>query len=349
MNFSDRVKMIDHAKVLGVVCSLVVLLFMVFFTDNCLADFNKTLQLSKNYSVKITEFASKQTVVFQLINNGKAIKTITVPNSSTDQRLVKKLNLNGVGNLDYFIIAYDLTSTFGAETDIIVWDNGTVWDMCKAPFISGSPEDRNADGIYEMIDTYPEEKCYFFDNGTFYPIKLATLHSEIYEILPDYYASIQKSFQLPTSKVLYAGLAKLTANEQKVAFAVYSNPQQDDSLRVKVKVNGKMYVVDCQGFKAKDIKIDNIFLLNLLGTKNNQLVIRYSTSGSQATSSSPQSYLSISSWMSNNFVTVFGHALSQNVPLPYEFTDKPKAKITVDGQDEKRYVYVWDGSKFVRQ
>ncbi|MBN1115309.1 MAG: hypothetical protein JXA66_08205 [Oligoflexia bacterium] len=92
---------------------------------------------------------------------------LPVKNASVNDELIKKISLTGKNSEDYFITAYDKTSTFGAQTNIVVYENGTSWSVIKAPFKRGLAEDRNNDGVYEVVDYYPVEKIYLFENGVF--------------------------------------------------------------------------------------------------------------------------------------------------------------------------------------
>jgi len=148
--------------ILGIAMSI-----MFFFntTANSSELYSKTIEVSNNYSLKINE-SKDNTLVFELFFKKSLKKTAVVKNASTKDDLIKKVVLSKE-NIDYFITAYDKTSTFGAQTNVIVWRSGLKWSMVVAPFTRGFVEDRDKDGIYELVDYYPAEKIYSFRNGVF--------------------------------------------------------------------------------------------------------------------------------------------------------------------------------------
>jgi len=67
----------------------------------------------------------------------------------------------------YFITAWDRGSTFGAQTNVVVWKSGTGWSLVTTPFLRGFVEDKELTGRYDLVDTFPEEKHYQFEQGRF--------------------------------------------------------------------------------------------------------------------------------------------------------------------------------------
>jgi hypothetical protein len=98
-------------------------------------------------------------------------KAITIGNASIKDELIQKVNLDGKGGKEYFLTVYDRSSTYGHQTNIIIWKEGIWWNMLCAPFERGFIEDRNKDGIFEIINYYPNEKIYNFHRGLFIEYK----------------------------------------------------------------------------------------------------------------------------------------------------------------------------------
>lgn len=155
-------------KKLFFVLFAIVMSNLLFFTPkaNSSEPYSKVIELSNDYSLKINE-SKDNTLVFELFYKKSVKKTAVVKNASTKDDLIKKVVLSSKDNIDYFITAYDKTSTFGAQTNVIVWKVGAKWSMVVAPFTRGFVEDRDKDGIYEIVDYYPAEKIYSFKNGAF--------------------------------------------------------------------------------------------------------------------------------------------------------------------------------------
>ena len=132
--------------------------------------YGKTISLpgeEDEYILKIYE-SSNGTLTLELYYDEDTLqKAMTIGNAATKDEMIQKVNLDGEGENEYFITAYDRSSTYGAQTNIIIWERRLWWNMTCAPFERGFAEDRNKDGIYEIIEYYPEEKVYNFCNGLF--------------------------------------------------------------------------------------------------------------------------------------------------------------------------------------
>ena len=76
----------------------------------------------------------------------------------------------------YFLTAWNRGSTYGHQTNIIVWYRAETkdWAMIVAPFYRGELVDMNKDGMHEIANgpIRPTDKTVFyrFDNGKFVPI-----------------------------------------------------------------------------------------------------------------------------------------------------------------------------------
>lgn len=72
---------------------------------------------------------------------------------------------------EFVIGTYDVSSTYGAEALFVIWCDGYGWNICKAPFQSAVLDDRNKDGVMEIVERYNSEDkkgdVYRFKDGCF--------------------------------------------------------------------------------------------------------------------------------------------------------------------------------------
>lgn len=101
--------------------------------------------------------------------------SVKIGNAGIDEEGFQKVTLDG-NVAAYFITAWDRSSSFGAQTNVVVWKSNKQWRMVKAPFTRGFAEDRDKDGIVELVDYYPDESVYRFKDGAF--IKVSTKESK---------------------------------------------------------------------------------------------------------------------------------------------------------------------------
>jgi hypothetical protein len=128
--------------------------------------YSKTIPLSDNCVLKINE-SPNQSLTIGLYQYGNLTKSISIGNANTKDELIVPTRFDSKGGKYYFITAYDRSSTYGAQTNIVLWENGATWEMISAPFIRGFLEDRDKDGVFEIVERYPKDRVFAFDNGLF--------------------------------------------------------------------------------------------------------------------------------------------------------------------------------------
>lgn len=136
--------------------------------------YKKQISLTNNYSIRLFELENNMFEV-ELYYKDSKIHSNEFFGYLTNDTLIKKVNLDSDSGLEYCITLYNIGSTYGSQTNIIVWDNDDTWDYCVAPFEKGEVEDRNNDGIYEIVEYYSKygkEGVYSFDKGYFSLTKL---------------------------------------------------------------------------------------------------------------------------------------------------------------------------------
>lgn len=84
---------------------------------------------------------------------------------------IKRLNLqSSSSNYQLVLFTYDLGSTFGRQALFVIWKDDD-WNIVKSNFSRPFLEDRNGDGIFEIIEYYqssnPDGDVYYFENGNF--------------------------------------------------------------------------------------------------------------------------------------------------------------------------------------
>lgn len=88
-----------------------------------------------------------------------------------DAVIVKPYNLSNGICKEYVIQTYDLGSTYGAQSIIIIWFDGDDWRVTRDFFQRAFIEDRDKDGIYEIVEYYHSKNkkgdIYRFKRGNF--------------------------------------------------------------------------------------------------------------------------------------------------------------------------------------
>ncbi len=124
-------------------------------------DFQFNIQENENYSLRLT-----------LSQGNKIQERLIIENANTKLKLIQKEKLCKDCKYIYFITAYDRSSTYGAQTNIILWQLNQTWKVFKTPFARGSLE-KNSNGEYEIIERwpYPKKTTYHFEQGKLIEIK----------------------------------------------------------------------------------------------------------------------------------------------------------------------------------
>jgi len=126
--------------------------------------------LDNGFRLVITDIAERD-LVLSLEKPGRMTQKITVENANIAPELIEEVELvKGEGKL-YFLTAFDRSSTYGAQTSILLWKSDNRWQMTQAPYIRAEVEDPDGDGIFEIVETYPTRKSYAFSKGRFSAIE----------------------------------------------------------------------------------------------------------------------------------------------------------------------------------
>jgi hypothetical protein len=133
--------------------------------------FSKDIDLGDACGLLLRE-TKEEAVVVLLRCAGKEDNEVRVQWAGIRDEDVQRVIFKG-GISAYFITAWDRSSTYGAQTNVVVWKGKKGWRIVKAPFVRGFVEDANKDGVYEIIDYYPKEVTYSFKDGKFPEVKEA--------------------------------------------------------------------------------------------------------------------------------------------------------------------------------
>lgn len=309
--------------------------------------YKKTITLSNDYFLKIVESIEKETVTVHLIHNEKVVKSIVVDNASLDDDNVQRVNLDGSGELDYFLTAYDRSSTYGGQTNIIVWNSGRIWDMCEGPFQRGFAEDRNHDGITEVVEYYREEMVHIFIDGSFYPVKTKILSNDVYVIQEKHYSQMQSAFKITKAKVFYAGISKIIFGEKLVPFVIY---EEGGVTQILFKLNHQFYSCRMIIPQASNFHLVSIYSKKVTDYSYPQLIIVYNAIYKKGYSDVTQTRIHVLSWVQEKikFETIFSHDL-KNIASYQFLQEKSIKKIVITGYDGTRSIYVWKERVFTKE
>jgi len=124
-------------------------------------DFQFNIQENENYSLRLT-----------LSQGNKIQERLIIENANTNMKLIQKEKLCKDCKYIYFITAYDRSSTYGAQTNIILWQLNQTWKVFKTPFARGFLK-KNSNGEYEITERwpYPKKTTYHFEQGKLIEIK----------------------------------------------------------------------------------------------------------------------------------------------------------------------------------
>ena len=147
------------------------LFFSILGTQGLSAEsqFNTTLELRNNFQLNIKE-TEDYSLTLTLSQANKIKETLTIENANTKMKLIQKEKLCKACEYIYFITAYDRSSTYGSQTNIIVWQSNQIWKIFKAPFERGFLE-KSSNGEYKIIEYLPKKTTYHFQQGKLIEVK----------------------------------------------------------------------------------------------------------------------------------------------------------------------------------
>ena len=108
--------------------------------------------LGDGNGLTVTADAAARTVTVTLMNDSALQEAVTLGNAGVNQDDIARYKFCSTCSPAYFVPVYDLTSTYGATTGIIVWQGGW-WNLTVLPLSVagvGGPDKR---GVYWLTDT----------------------------------------------------------------------------------------------------------------------------------------------------------------------------------------------------
>jgi hypothetical protein len=128
-----------------------------------------SIDLGDGNSLLITTDKVARTATVTLKNNGDLTESITLGNAGVDDGAAKAYKFCGDCTAAYFVPVYDLTSTYGATTGIVVWEGGW-WSLTALPLSVANVEGPDKRGVYWLTDTSVIDgkasvEAYWFDSG----------------------------------------------------------------------------------------------------------------------------------------------------------------------------------------
>lgn len=118
-------------------------------TSNTNKKFLKTITLSNSFVLKIFETRDERLWI-DLRKKESRVKAISIGYSSSRDELIVPTNLDSKGGKYYFITTYHRGGW--SSKNIIAWENKDHWDIILVPFDNCSLEDRDNDGVFDIID-----------------------------------------------------------------------------------------------------------------------------------------------------------------------------------------------------
>ena len=127
------------------------------------------IDLGDSNTLIITTDAGAKTTTVTLMNDGDLTESVILGNAGVDDAAVKAYKLCVDCSAAYFVPVYDLTSTYGATTGIVVWEGGW-WDVAVLPLSVAGIGGPDKHGVYWLTDTSRVNgkvrvENYWFDDG----------------------------------------------------------------------------------------------------------------------------------------------------------------------------------------
>lgn len=130
--------------------------------------FVKVIDLGEGERLHISD-SEDGLLTVAVTNDGNVIESYSLANAFTDEASIKRQKFCAECETSYFIPAYDRSSTYGATTGIVVWNNPW-WRLSILPLSRADAEDSDGDGVseivdYTVVDQQERKTIYRFDNG----------------------------------------------------------------------------------------------------------------------------------------------------------------------------------------
>ncbi len=135
-----------------------------------------TISVSKNEHIYIH---IRQDTLFNLFitaydkkRNVYGSQAVMFSDITRKPKLIFDLQLDDtIQEKEYVIKSFDKGSTYGKQSLFIIWYDNYTWRVTRDIFQRAMIEDRNKDGIYEMVEydnaSNEKGKVYHFRNGNF--------------------------------------------------------------------------------------------------------------------------------------------------------------------------------------
>lgn len=142
-----------------------VLLDKVILTPKSIADLRILITIESKYDL-LFRIKDKYGSLWGACGLGNSKLAAKKPSELVEKKELMK------NETDEFIIeTYVDGSTYGAEHLVIIWNDGLYWNITAAPFQRAFLEDRNNDGILEIVEYYGSKNkkgdVYSFKDGCF--------------------------------------------------------------------------------------------------------------------------------------------------------------------------------------
>ncbi len=130
--------------------------------------FEKVIDLGEGEQLRISDNADS-VLTLTLTSDGQLSESYSLANASTDEDSITQHKFCAECEPAFFVPAYDRSSTYGATTGIVVWNNPW-WRLSILPLSRADAEDSDGDGVseivdYTVVDQQERKTIYRFDNG----------------------------------------------------------------------------------------------------------------------------------------------------------------------------------------
>ena len=110
------------------------------------------------YTLAIAQNDEKGETEISLGQYGVNVQTLTIGNAAFQKDAIQTVRFCAGCDPVVFIPAYDRSSTYGAETAVLVWSQGGAWSMSILPFQRTAVRDDDGDGVFVLQDEWPEDR-----------------------------------------------------------------------------------------------------------------------------------------------------------------------------------------------
>jgi hypothetical protein len=110
-----------------------------------------SFDLGDGNTLQVAAAKDTGTLTVSILSGQSLVESVTIGNAGVDAGKIKVGKFCGKCEPAYFVPAYDLSSTYGATTGIVVWKRKW-WSISILPFDLADSEGPDSNGVLRLVD-----------------------------------------------------------------------------------------------------------------------------------------------------------------------------------------------------